>query len=113
MDHGGAFELHTLALGPLPVINHFLERLGVAGLLERCVPGDDARLRLAPAVVLTTLVANLALHRGPGYAPGEGARPFDPALFRLCPGGALLPHDDPAGPWLAKLFDPAPACLLS
>ena len=113
MDHGGAFELHTLALGPLPVINHFLERLGVAGLLERCVPGDDARLRLAPAVVLTTVVANLVLHREPVYALGEWAAPFDPALFRLGPGEAVLLNDGRVGRCLAKLFDADRASLMT
>ena len=58
-----AYRLRSELLGPLPVINHFLARMGLAGSLQRFVPHDDARLRLAPAVVLGVVVRN------PGHPP--------------------------------------------
>jgi transposase len=109
----GAFELETQALGPLPVINHFLGRLGVSELLWRYLPHDDARMRLAPGVVLGVVVANLVTHREPVYALGEWAAPYDPALLRLGPGEAALLNDDRVGRCLARLFDADRASLLT
>jgi hypothetical protein len=113
VDREGAFQLQTLALGPLPVINHFLGRLGMGGLLERYVPQDDARLRLAPAAVLQAVVANLVLHKEPVYAIGEWAAPFVPALLRLGPGETVLLNDDRVGRCLARLFDADRTSLLT
>lgn len=45
------FELRSEVLGPLPVVNHFLGRLKLSAALDRHVPADDRRLRLAPAAV--------------------------------------------------------------
>lgn len=42
---GGGFELDTRVLGALPVVNAFIDRLALAGLLEAHLPGADARLR--------------------------------------------------------------------
>jgi len=41
-----AFKLHTERLGPLPLINHFLDRLGLIPILDRFVPTQDSRCRL-------------------------------------------------------------------
>jgi transposase len=107
------FSLDTEQLGALPVINHFLDRLGVTGLLEAFVPGDDARLKLAPATALGVVVRNLVIHRRPVYALGEWAAPYDPALLGLAPGEAGLLNDDRVGRMLARLFDADRASLLT
>jgi hypothetical protein len=52
----GRFSLDTQVLGPLPLVNHFLQRLRLAELLERHVPHYDRRLRLAPSLALGVLV---------------------------------------------------------
>jgi len=112
-SHEGAFDLQSLSLGGLPVINHFLRRLGVPALLGRYVPADDARLRLAPGVVLAAVVANLVVHREPVYALGEWAAPYDPALLRLGADEAALLNDDRVGRCLGRLFDADRASLLT
>ena len=109
----GAFELQSLSLGGLPVINHFLQRLGVPALLDRYVPADDARLRLAPGVVLGAVVANLVVHREPVYALGEWAAPYDPALLGLGRDEAGLLNDDRVGRCLRRLFDADRASLMT
>ena len=48
-------------VGSLPVVNWFLERLGLTEILERYVPSDDVRLRLAPASVIELVVRNIIL----------------------------------------------------
>ena len=107
------YELRTELLGPLPVINHFLARMGLTASLERFVPHDDARLRLAPAVVLGVVVRNLVTHREPVYAMGEWAAPYDPALLDLFPGEADALNDDRVGRTLERLFDADRASLLT
>jgi hypothetical protein len=80
-----ALELWSELLGPLPVINHFLSRMGLSASLDRFVPHDDARLRLAPAAVLGVVVRNLVTHREPVYAISEWAAPYDPGLSTCSP----------------------------
>lgn len=109
----GTFQLRSEVLGPLPVLNHFLDRLGVAELLERHIPHDDRRLRLAPAAALGVVIRNLVLHRAPVYALGEWAAPFDPALLGLAPGDAGALNDDRVGRALLRLFDADRASLLT
>ncbi len=107
------FELDTQMLGALPVINAFIERVGLAGLLETFVPADDRRLKLAPAAALGVVVRNLAVSRRPVYALGEWAAPYDPRLLGLGTDEAGLLNDDRVGRMLARLFDADRASLLT
>ena len=43
VDQPDRFELATELLGPLPVINAFCARLGLAALLESYLPRENAR----------------------------------------------------------------------
>ena len=108
-----AYGLRTELLGPLPVINHFLGRMGLGASLERFVPHDDARLRLAPAAVLGVVVRNLVTHREPVYAMGEWAAPYDPRLLGLAPDDVGALNDDRVGRTLERLFDADRASLLT
>lgn len=109
----GPFRLDTQALGPLPVINAFADRLGLARLLAAYVPDDDPRLRLCAATALGVVVRNLVLHREPVYALGQWAGGFDPTLLGLAPKEAVLLNDDRVGRMLARLFDADRASLLT
>ncbi len=100
-----AYELRTELLGPLPVINHFLARMGLGASLERFVPHNDARLRLAPAAVLGVVVRILVTHRQPVYAMGEWAAPYDPRLLGLAADDVGALNDDRVGRTLERLFD--------
>lgn len=107
------FELDTQLVGPLPVINHFAERLGLDRLLDAFVPPDDARLKLAPATAIGVVIRNLVIHREPVYALGEWAAPFDPRLLGLDDGEVALLNDDRVGRTLARLFHADRASLLT
>ena len=73
-----ALELKTQWLGALPVVNWFCDRLGLDELLERFVPANDRRLRLAPAAALGVVVRNLLVDHEPVYTLGEWARSVHP-----------------------------------
>src|SRR5258708_32386942 len=44
-------------LGPLLLVRHYLERLGLSSIIERALP-DHGRSQLTTAEVMTTLIAN-------------------------------------------------------
>ncbi len=107
------FALSSKRLGALPIVNHFLDRMGLPALLERYVPSDDPRLLLAPATAVRVVVANLLLGRSPLYALGEWALPFDPALLDMSTEDVAALNDDRAGRALERLFDTDRTSLLT
>ena len=60
-------ELGVLAerLGPLPLINHFLQRLGLLELLERHMPTTDTRSTVSHAQALGALLRSIIVEREP------------------------------------------------
>ena len=107
------FTLDTDQLGALPIIDVFIDRLGLGRLLEVFVPHNDARLKLAPAAALGVVVRNLVAGRRPVYALGEWATPFDPAVLGLTRDDVVLLNDDRVGRALSRLFDADRASLLT
>ena len=73
-----AFELRTQRLGPLPLLNHYLDRLGLAELLERFVPTPDRRTRLPYHVDLGIALRSIITEREPLYRLGELVDTFAP-----------------------------------
>ena len=73
------FTLTSQTVGCLPVLNHFLARIGLSRLLASYLPTDDARLRLAPAAVIGVAVANIVVGHRPVYALAEWAAGYHPA----------------------------------
>lgn len=108
-----AWELESETLGALPVINHFLDRLGLDAALARAVPHTDRRCRLAPARGLGVLLRNILEGRRPVYGLAEWAAPFDPALLRLPRAQIPLLNDDRVGRSLDRLFDADRASLVT
>jgi len=94
-------------------LRHFLRPTGLPALLERYLPVDDARCRLAPGTAVWLVVTNLLLGRAPLYALGEWAAPFAPHLLRLATGEAAALNDDRVGRALEHLFDADRASLLT
>jgi len=109
----GPFQLASQRLGALPLVNHFLDRIGLDALLERWLPTPDRRFRLDPAVAIRLVVVNLLVGRAPLYGLGEWAAPFAPALLGLADAGAAWLNDDRVGRALEKLFDADRASLLT
>jgi hypothetical protein len=110
----GPFELDSQRLGALPVISHFLDRMGLDAALARWLGEPDPRLKLAPAAAIRLVVINLLTGRAPLYGLAEWAVPYAPGLLGL-PGGdnpALL-NDDRIGRALLALFDADRASLLT
>ena len=107
------FELRTQRLGPLPLVNHYLERLGVAGLLERFVPTPDRRTRLPYHLGLGIVLRSLLTEREPLYRLGEVVETFAPEGFGLTGEQAHGLGDDAIGRALDHLFDADRGSLLT
>ncbi|MBK7019688.1 MAG: DUF4277 domain-containing protein [Candidatus Microthrix sp.] len=97
----------------MPIVNHFLDRIGLDAIIDRFLPANDARLRLDPAVVIRVLVRNLTIDHQPIYALAEWAAGFDPALFGLTATDVDALNDDRTGRMLDRLFDTDRASLIT
>src|SRR6266702_4129792 len=105
MDTPAGFTLTTRYLGALPRAGHFAARAGLRRRLDAWVPADDARLALEPAVVIASVVANLAVGHRPLYSLSEWwAAAYAPALLHLGEDGPGLLNDDRVGRVLDRLF---------
>jgi transposase len=107
------FELCSEQVGPLPIVNHFLGRIGLDAALSAHVPGDDRRLRLDPAAALGVVVRNLCVDHEPVYALSEWASGYEPCLLGLRPGELALLNDDRLGRCLDRLFDADRSTMLT
>jgi len=74
-----AFTLRTERLGPLPLINHFLDRLGLLPLLDRFVATQDPRCRLPYAEAMGVVLRSILTEREPIYRLGEVVNTFLPS----------------------------------
>jgi transposase len=107
------FDLSSRALGALPIVGHFLDRLDVEALLERCLPEDDARTLMSGARAIRLLVVNLCVEREPLYGIAEWAGSFPAWLLGLEDDEIDLLNDDRVGRSLDQLFDCDRATLLT
>lgn len=102
---GRRSRLRTERLGPLPLLNHLLDRLGVEALLERFVPTEDRRTRVSHAKALGVLLRSILVEREPVYRQQETTRTFAPEAFGLVEADVDALGDDRIGRALDRLFD--------
>jgi hypothetical protein len=113
MGPADGLELESETLGALPIVNSFLDRMGIVQVLDRFLPQDDVRLRLAPAAVIGVVLRNIIVGHRPVYALGEWAEPFDPAVLGLDVGDTAALNDDRVGRTLDRLFDADRATMIT
>lgn len=99
------FALVTERMGPLPLVNHFLDHLGIEETFERFVPTTHPRVKLSYAKALGILLRSILTEREPIYRLGEVVESYDPAQFGLEEHEAGEVKDDSVGRALERLFD--------
>ncbi|MGC2461958.1 MAG: DUF4277 domain-containing protein, partial [Steroidobacteraceae bacterium] len=107
------FSLKTERLGPLPLINHFLERMGLAVLLDKHVPTTDPRCRVSHAKALGVLVRSIVVEREPIYRAQETVHGFAAGLYGVAGGNLQSLSDDRLVRALDRLFEADRAALLT
>lgn len=105
--------LASRRLGPLPLINHFLERLGIEALLERFVPTPDGRTRVPHARGLGVLLRSFLVERQPLYRQQTLVEAYRAQDLGLTDEELELLGDDRLGRALDRLFDADRAALLT
>lgn len=108
-----SFELKNERLGPLPLVNHFIDRLGLLDLLDHFVPTEDPRCRLPYAKRLGVLLRSILTEREPIYRLAEVVNTFAPEGFGLSREEAQRLADDAIGRALDRLFDTDRGSLLT
>jgi len=109
----GPFDFHAQRLGPLPIVNHFLERLGLDAILERAVPTDDSRCELPYAKGLGVLLRSIIVEREPIYRQQETVLTFAAGAFGVDEKLAAHLSDDGIGRALDRLFNADRTALLT
>jgi transposase len=100
-------------LGPLPLINHFVHRIGLEELLDKHVPTRNRRSAVAHAQALGVLLRSIIVEREAIYRQQETAVSFAPELFGLSSLQMAQLGDDRIGRALDRLFDADRAALLT
>ena len=106
-------DLHFERLGPLPLINAFLQRIGLEEILDQHVPTKDRRVRLPYGRSLGVLLRSVLVERDPIYRQHETVSTYVPEAFGLTPQQARFVGDDAIGRALDKLFDADRGTLLT
>jgi transposase len=101
----GSFHLDSWTVGALPIVNRFLERLDISGLLDRHLEASDPRCAVPPRKALLLLIRNLIVDRHPLYRLGEWAASVLPGLTGMDRAGLGQINDDRIGRALDRLFD--------
>ncbi len=106
-------RLESLEMGAAPLVEAFLERLGLEEILARSLPERrrGRRPELEPARALCVMIANVLLSRLPLYAVPAWLRSYVPEHFGLSPGQEWLLNDDRIGRELDRLFEAEHASL--
>ena len=107
------FALHSERLGPLPVVNAFLDRMGLQALLEKYVPTPDRRSAVTHAQALGVLLRSILVEREPVYRQQETVHEFAPGCFGIDAQQMARLSDDRIGRALDRLFDADRAALLT
>lgn len=92
------FDLHSERLGPLPLVNAFLQRMGLEALLDKFVPTTDRRNAVPHAQALGVLLRSIIVEREPVYRQPETVCGFAPGLF-----GVSVVAMERSGRWQRQL----------
>jgi transposase len=99
-------------LGPLPLINHFIVRMGLDDALARHVPSDQ-RCVVPHARALGVLLRSIIVEREPIYRQQETVNEFAAGMFGIAAEEMQHLCDDRLGRALDRLFDADRAALLT
>ena len=100
----GGLTHESIAVGAQPVVQSFLDRIGLRALFDDALGKPDPRIRLSYVDSALLLVRNFALSRHPLYGVAEWARRFSPERLELSAAQLALLNDDRLGRTLDRLF---------
>lgn len=96
--------LQSYAIGAAPIINHLLRRMKLTEILERHLPPEDGRMKVATATGLLLLLRNVLISREPVYGVADWACGYAPDVLGLAESQLSALNDDRLGRCLSGLF---------
>jgi transposase len=106
------YALQSERLGPLPLVNHFIQRIGLEDALDRCLP-TDPRCAVSHARALGVLLRSIIVEREPIYRQHETVHGFASGMFGISTEEMQHLGDDRIGRALDRLFDADRGALLT
>ena len=76
------YALQSERLGPLPLVNHFIQRMGLEDALHRYLP-TDPRSAVSHARALGVLLRSIVVEREPIYRQQETVHGFASGMFGI------------------------------
>ena len=113
MNNVESLELKSKTIDALPIINHFIDRLGLDEIIKYAMPHADPSNHIMPYTSISILLRNIIIGRLPVYGFKEWVTLFDPRLFNLKHKQVDYINDDRIGRALEKLFDTDRASLMT
>jgi len=99
----GEYQLQSETLGALPIVEHYISRLGIRDILEGALPEVGGHIPVAQC--LEFLLRNLIVDNAPLYGLREWAEHHAPHVLGLEPDQIEHINDDRIGRALDHLFD--------
>jgi hypothetical protein len=106
------YALQSERLGPLPLVNHFIQRMGLEDALDRYLP-TDPRSAVSHARALGVLLRSIVVEREPIYRQQETVHGFASGMFGISAEEMEHVGDDRIGRALDRLFDADRGALLT
>jgi len=96
--------LRSYAVGAVPILNDVLRRMDLKAILQRHLPPEDGRTKVATATGLLLLVRNVLVSREPVYGVADWAAHYAPDLWDLSEPQLAALNDDRLGRCLSAFF---------
>jgi len=112
MDNESPLQLETEIVGSLPIVNHYIERLGIEDILSKHITTPNKR-KLDPVTCIGILLRNIIIEREPLYGLKEWSEQYRPDLLNINNYQLKFLNDDRVGHALEYLYDADRATLLT
>lgn len=112
MTQQGPFELETEIIGPLPIINHYIDRLKLNNILDRHLITPRTR-KVDPVTCIGIFLRNIIVQRTPVYTMQEWLDRYRPDMVGITSEQREHLNDDRLGNALDMLYDADRATLMT
>lgn len=112
MNEENEVQLETEIVGPLPIVNHFIKRLGIEDILSKYITTPNKQ-RLDPVTCIGILLRNIIMEREPLYGLKDWTERYRPELLNIDHDQIGFLNDDRVGRALDYLYDADRATLLT
>ncbi len=103
-------RLKSFAVGPIPIVNRYIERLGIGQILSGHIAHDGM---VPPEEMILIMLRNIVMEREPVYGIHDWASRIHPALLGIGENDIDRINDDRMGRALDALFSADRATMLT